>query len=334
MNVSHLDLARIPTFPQFKDLDIDISEMTLEDAHFIKTSFPQLQKLTLTIQENVEDKYNIIDALIQPTLPDNLTIYCSELSNIDIIVNFVYQLNKRFKKENVSVVNKIAYNKSEYDNLTVLSTEYDPKSCLRIITTTVHYPYRLFKNFQLLEQIGGNLNKLQISDDGYNSVWDLEDINQQCPVLSELVFHSLELVPYSGKPKINKNLTKLTMTKCDIYQNTFKRVELSYPMLEELHLKGNKLVGIDEQAIVCHVHLKLNKLKLIRIYLEDPQTSYLNMVVVKAVDDTWVKLWSYCNEKKKMVVTEKKSAIHEIKLVKEGLLYVLISNTVEDVSFE
>ncbi|KAI8985478.1 hypothetical protein BDB01DRAFT_905435 [Pilobolus umbonatus] len=323
--------GKTQVFPRFRQLELITSYMTLVDAHHIKNSLPRLKSLNLTIESKPEEEYNIVNTLVQMKDLHNIRIILLEYVNTDTIRNFLYQLNKRFKERRESVINKVIFSRMSRGELTALSTEYDPKRQARIVHASVHKPKEISEIYEVLDQIGGNLNKLVIDGNEYINDCKLEDVNLRCPQLSELKICYFKLVPHVPTP-MNRPLTTLIFKRCDIWPSTFREVESSYALLQELYMIDVDLVG--ENKAIYYVPLSLPSLKLLKIQQYKNRNSKWNMIVIKAVDDVWLKSWRYCSQNNVVITCEDREIIHNLEPLENDPLFVFICGSVEDVVLE
>ncbi|KAI8978103.1 hypothetical protein BDB01DRAFT_852641 [Pilobolus umbonatus] len=322
--------AIIQSFPHMTHLEIETDNMTQDNANYIKHSFPRLNFMKLTIDCKEEDEYNMVDTLLQMKIPDSFRISFIHSFNIDSVVHFVGQLNSKAIEMNENVLNKVNFLILGRRKCTTLSSEYNPSRRLRTITTCVCQVHDISKNFDLLDQIGGNLNILEMGNHSTDRVWNLEDFNRRCPMLSEMELRSFKLVAYGGPFTINSHLTTLNLFLCKITYSTLKQIAICYPMLQQLHLtidltndnKMNKVHSIELPVTLLTIrHIEQVKLKWDR-------------TVIKAVDGISVKSWRYSRRSKKMITSDDRKKMTDFGLLRRRPLYVFICNAVEEVILE
>ncbi|KAI8972969.1 hypothetical protein BDB01DRAFT_839147 [Pilobolus umbonatus] len=342
MKSKRVDPVRIQKY-FLQNLELKIKHMSLEEAQFIKDSFPALKILKLCVGSSlVRGGFDIVDTLLQVKSLEKMDIELLGNLNVETVANFVHQANNRHLEAKESVLNaaEIYFDCSEEDRFfghwiyetTWISTEYDGHR--RLITTRI-YPLRgSSKSLEILDQIGGYLNKLEMGGDE-DMMWEFSRINQQCPTLSKLELSGFNLVSYNSPIITNSHLTDLTIKLCKINVSTIKDIPTCYPALKRLYFLWNTIIGNDEddndnhaENEIHYIHMNVQSL-IIRQY--NPQNAW---IIIKAVDGVWVKSWMYCSKNKRMVISEDREKIKDIKPSKDSSLYVFISNIIINVTLE
>ncbi|KAI8972967.1 hypothetical protein BDB01DRAFT_808804 [Pilobolus umbonatus] len=337
MNLNPFDPLKVQTFLNVRKLEIDTSYIAPDDACHIKNSFPQLKELKLILQESqkkTEDEYKVIDILTQMKVLGKIHIRSRIALNMNTVINFMNQLNERSKDENESVYNKVEFYRSWYNHSDTLITEYHPYR--RLGSRSIYMKLRLEqpRAHHILDQIGGNLNTLEIHTSADDFEWRLEDINQRCPRISELILGYIELIASVKIPITNNHLTKLTLDQCYLNRFTFAEIVSSYPFLQELHLLSNYLNSSEDGNVIKYVELPIKSLRLMRLKTASFSEERCNLMVIKVVNDVWVKSWTYNTISKAVTISEDSLTIFNIKPLKENPLTVFNCSSIQDVIFD
>ncbi|KAI8976476.1 hypothetical protein BDB01DRAFT_803009 [Pilobolus umbonatus] len=325
------DLCAQKSFPQLKHLELGTDQLSLDTARSLNNFCPQLKSLKLKVS-NV-DQQGMADILSQTKSIDKLVITSTEYSNLDIINDFVRVQNNRSKERHESVINIAIFGSISIRTPSLkLSAEYNPHTNIKTITVHV-VVYRVFdlRYLSFLEIVGSTLNKLEC----HSCELDLQRINQECPLLSELVLRSqIVTTKTSEQPVINKHLTRVTID--DIYPtySKFKEIVECCPNIQHLYLSNfnepDKEIAVMDQDGVYYIEIPVTSLK---INISKEGHGEKNIAVVKALDGVWIKSWRYCSQIRGMVVTEDPLTISDIGPSMASPLYVLICNSVKHVRF-
>ncbi|KAI8976478.1 hypothetical protein BDB01DRAFT_347997 [Pilobolus umbonatus] len=325
------DLCAQKSFPQLKHLELDTCQLNFDTARSLKNVCPQLKSLRLKLGD--VDQQSLADILSWTKSIDKLVINSTKSNYMNIIDDFVRVQKKRSEDRHESVINIASFGSpSDRKYSFELSADYNPHTNIKTIKLQVaRLGLFVFKYYPILERIGSTLNKLEISVHGF----ELQHINQECPLLSELVLRSLTATTKtSEQPVINKHLTRVTID--DIYPtySKFKEIVECCPNIQHLYLSNfnepDKEIAVMDQDVVYYIEIPVTSLK---INISKEGHGEQNIAVVKALDGVWIKSWRYCSQIRGMVVTEDPLTISDIGPSMASPLYVLICNSVKHVSF-
>ncbi|KAI8972977.1 hypothetical protein BDB01DRAFT_854356 [Pilobolus umbonatus] len=361
LNFNQLHLEETQTFPHLRNFTIITRSFTVNDAHIIKHSLPQLEFFSLEFHNKIEDEYHTMDTLLQMKIPNTLKISPHEPFNRSTCANILNYLGHWVKEKAEAVVLNTAIFLHDPKSNALLQ-EYDPLNNLRTITTSLHHKFKSPQYRNFLDQIGRNLTILEWAD-FHRTSWNLEDFNQRCSRLTELKLYSTRLNSYDGTFTVNNHLTSLTIKDCTLNALLLKRLSTCFPNLEELcFFQRNWLIdkdyvslddpyhdpyddedsvydyytddNADNDAVINnqihYIHLDVHTLTIKQDF---PYMSW-DIMVIKAVDDVWVKSWSYNTVSKRIVTSEDKDKINDIQPLENLPLFVFICDAIETVSIQ
>ncbi|KAI8976527.1 hypothetical protein BDB01DRAFT_803259 [Pilobolus umbonatus] len=332
MKLNPLDLLEAQTFSNIKQLEFNIGLMTEDNVNLIKNSLSQLKKLKIVFRNRLIDE-KIIGKLIQMKGLEEINITGVAPFNMLTVVNFMNQLNNQSKTNNEIVHNEVEF--LNYRNFrTALSTKYTSHGGVRTKTIYMKLRTDIMETPLILQQIGKYLNILKIHNNEYAGNWNLEDINQRCPILSQLSLEELDLVASEKMLTVNSHLTTLTIADCDVSQFNYEEIASSFPLLQDLHLVLNYGYREEDGNIVKYIQLPSNNLRRMRLKIFNSSCKKCNMMVIKVVDNVWVKSWSYDIITKTESISEELFTMRDIKPLEKKPLFVFISSSIEDVIFD
>ncbi|KAI8976488.1 hypothetical protein BDB01DRAFT_803083 [Pilobolus umbonatus] len=308
-----------------KKLRLGFIYMTVKDTQYIRDSLPQLKRLSLVLKSTTDDRSDIVGTVLQIKSLDTIRCTLPSARDMDTAARFFSEINSRSKQRNEIVINEANLNVKASQSLPLLYTAYHPDRGLRTANISIDFTKKSLGMFPVLTKLGQYLNKVDIN--GSNTAIDLECISRRCPVLSYLVLQHLSIIPHVGRLTVNNCLTNLTINSCSTKVSALKELTECYPKLKHLCFSDINIMGDDKNEI-HYFHLNITSLKIKPSLFSGP---VWGMMVIKAVDDVWVKSWLYNGGHQQEIIAEDIQT-SSIKPIVDNPLYVFISNNVEDVS--
>ncbi|KAI8976491.1 hypothetical protein BDB01DRAFT_853132 [Pilobolus umbonatus] len=324
MNLRPLDHVETQEF-SLKKLRLEVCHITFEDAQYIRDSLTQLKILNLNVKTNIEERGDIVSTVLEIQSLISVQYTFPSFSSIKSAAEIYHVLTNRSKQRNESMINKAKFYVHKKYKPPLLYTTYHPEEHRRSVNISVDLNKNPSWMFPVLNNMGIYLNKLDIN--GSNTAIDLECIRRRCPVLSYLVLQNLSIIPRVRKLTVNNCLTNLTINSCSIKVSALKELTECYPKLKHLCFSDINIMGDDKNEI-HYFHLNITSLKIKPSLFSGP---VWGMMVMKAVDDVWVKSWLYNGGQQQEIIAEDIQAT-SIKPIVDSPLYVFISNNVEDFS--
>ncbi|KAI8978125.1 hypothetical protein BDB01DRAFT_800879 [Pilobolus umbonatus] len=338
MNLNHLQPREPLTYP-LKHLELYIKQMDVQDLQYIRDTLPELKFLDLNIESSTGDTYDFVAILLEMKSLDSLNIRLPGLFELDKARDYMNHLKMRFEEFTEPVINELVYH-SPYEKRGRLynpdivkfmqfSTKYHPNRHVRTITTCIDQPYPISMIFDDLAELGGEVDRLDLTRNNHNSVWTLENINRRCSKLTELNLSSLKISPYIGLSTANMHLTSLTLKECRIGTSALKQIDTCCPMLQLLNMENIHVLNDGGEREIHYIDLPVSLLKIIHYEKEDAEW---NRIVLRVVGGYCVKSWNFNMLKKRMIISEDPEDMMDIQPLKTGPLFVFICSSVKHVT--
>ncbi|KAI8976547.1 hypothetical protein BDB01DRAFT_803356 [Pilobolus umbonatus] len=287
-------------------LKLDTKHMELKVMQFIIDNFLQLKYLRLRIDSDLTEISNIVNTVLQIRSLETIDIEMTGKFRSDIVKNFVEHSNHRAEKMKTSVNQEVMFEQSYSPRQPYFKIEYRRESPIGIRNRFIIGPHD--------------------SED-----WDLEDIHQQCPMLSELDTVFLKPFLRCGHLTVNKHLTSLILRSEKVNSLLLTQISVSCPMLKQLYFIGVDLTDGDNDNEIHCVELPITSLECRQFGFKDCEWPVL---VVKPLNGVCIKSWRYCSHIDEMIVSEDPLTISDLRLWMDGPLYVFLCTSIEHVSIQ
>ncbi|KAI8976563.1 hypothetical protein BDB01DRAFT_803418 [Pilobolus umbonatus] len=291
-------------------LKLNTKHMELKVMQFIIDNFLQLKYLRLRIDSDLREISNIVNTVLQIRSLETIDIEMTGKFRSDIVKNFVEHSNHRAEKMKTSVNQEVMFEQSYSPRQPYFKIEYRRESPIGIRNRFIIDPH---------------------DSSVFREDWDLEDIHQQCPMLSELDTVFLKPFLRCGHLTVNKHLTSLILRSEKVNSLLLTQISVSCPMLKQLYFIGVDLTDGDNDNEIHCVELPITSLECRQFGFKDCEWPVL---VVKPLNGVCIKSWRYCSHIDEMIVSEDPLTISDLRLWMDGPLYVFLCTSIEHVSIQ